>query len=60
MKLNTFCILVNFGSYFIVHSLGMGLFLFIDRPTFSLRMGQFSNSVAAHPHTIEVEVTHWG
>ena len=34
MKLNkTCCNLVNFGSYFIVYSLGMGLFLFIDRPT---------------------------
>ena len=34
MKLNkTCCSLANFVSYFIVHSLGMGLFLFIDRPT---------------------------
>ena len=34
MKLNkTCCDLVNFGSCFIVHSLGVGLFLFIDRPT---------------------------
>ena len=33
MKLNkTCCSLVNFGSCFIVHSLGMGLFLFIDGP----------------------------
>ena len=31
VKLNkTCCNLVNFGSCFIVHSLGMGLFLFID------------------------------
>ena len=33
MKLNKTCRKsVNFGSCFIVHSLGMGLFLFIDRP----------------------------
>ena len=33
MTLNKICCnLVNFGSCFIVHSLAMGLFLFIDRP----------------------------
>ena len=36
----------------------MGLFLSIDAASFSLRMGQFPNSVAAHPHTKEAEVTH--
>ena len=34
----------------------MGLVLFIDGPAFSLRMGQFSNPVATHPRTNEVEV----
>ena len=34
MKLKkTSCNLVTFGSCFIVHSLGMGLFLLIGRPT---------------------------
>ena len=34
VKLNkTCCNLANFGSCFIIHSLGMGLFLFIDGPT---------------------------
>ena len=56
MKLNTCCNLVNFGLYSIVYSLGMGLFLFIDRPT--LVCGWVtSNNVAAHPRTSEVEVT---
>ena len=33
MTLNkTSCKLVNFGSCFIVHSLAMGMFLFIDGP----------------------------
>ena len=56
MKLNkTCCDLANFGSCFIVHSLGICVFLQLF--SFSLRMGQFSNSVAAHLRTNEVEVT---
>ena len=42
----TSCNLVNFGSFFIVHSLGMGLFLFILGPL--------------HCRTKEVEVTTLG
>ena len=34
----------------------MGVFFFIDGPAFSLRMGQFSDPVATHPRTNEVEV----
>ena len=61
MKLNkTYCNLVNFGSCFIIHSLGMGLFLFILGPALVCRMDQFSNSVAAHSRTNEVEVIPWG
>ena len=57
MKLNkTCCNLVKFGSCFIVHSLGMGLFVY-RWASFSLRMGQLSNSVVTHPRTNEVEVT---
>ena len=59
MKLNKTCSnLVNFGSCFIVHSLGMGLLLYIDETaSVWVRMGQFSNSEAAHSRTIEAEVT---
>ena len=58
VKLNkTGCSLVNFGSCFIVHSLGMGLFLFVNGPSFSLWMDQLSKSVPTHPCTNEVEVT---
>ena len=32
LKKKPCCNLVNIGSCFIVHSLGMGLFLFIDGP----------------------------
>ena len=53
----TCCNLVNFGSRFVVKGLGMSLFLFIERPTLVCGIGQFSNSVVAHPRTNEVEVT---
>ena len=46
----------NFGSCFIAHSLGMGLFFVYRWANFSLRMGQFPNSVAPHPRTKKVEV----
>ena len=36
---------------------GNGSVFVYRQADFSLRMGQFSNSVAAHPHTNEVEVT---
>ena len=59
MKLNkTCCNLVNFGSCSIVHSLGMGLFLFIDRPPSVCEWVNFPMvTVATHPRTNEVEVT---
>ena len=56
MKLNKICRnLVRFGSCFIVHSLGMGLFLFIDRPTLVCRWISFL-IVWLHTLTNEVEV----
>ena len=49
VKLNKTCFnLVNFGSCFIVHSLGMGLFLFIDGPAIVCGWVNFS---AVSPHT---------
>ena len=58
MKLNkTCCNSVNFGSYVIVHSLGMGLFLFIDRPTLVCGWVNYSSCVVSHPHLNKVEVT---
>ena len=49
VKLNsTCCNLVNFGSRFIVHSLRMGLFLSIDRPTLVCRWVNFP---IVWPHT---------
>ena len=44
----TCCNLVNFRSCYVVHSLGMGLFLFIDRP--SLVCGWVNFSIV-WPHT---------
>ena len=48
VTLNKTCNLVNFVSCFIVHSLGMGLFLFIDRP--ALACG-WVNFPIVWPHT---------
>ena len=53
-KLNkTCCNLVSFGSCFIVHSVGMGLFLFIGGPTLICRWVNFPIAMATHPHTNE-------
>ena len=58
MKVNkTCCKLVNFGSCFIVHSLGMGQFLFIDRPTLVCGWVNFPIVWPQTPRTNEVEVT---
>ena len=55
----TCCNLVNFGLRFIVHSyiVWEWVSFCLSISSFSLRMGQFSNSVAAHPRTNKVEVT---
>ena len=49
----TRCNLVSFGSCFIVHSVGMGLFLFIGGPTLICGWVNFPIAMAAHPHTNE-------
>ena len=49
VKLNkTCCNVVNFGSCFIVHSLEMGLFLFIDTPA---KVCGWVNFPVVWPHT---------
>ena len=47
----TYCNLVDFGSCFIVHSLGMGLFLFIGGPTSGTLVCGWVNFLIVWPHT---------
>ena len=44
----TYCNLVNFGSCFIVHSLGMDLFLFMNGPALACGWARF---LLVWPHT---------